>query len=156
MELRVFLMEDLRGMRLLLDDLFASMGGFRIVATIRTEAEAYLWLEENRGGWDLAIVDLVLEEGTGMKVLRRMRQGNPGGLVVVFSGYATGGVGQHCLDLGADAVFDKTQTIDFISWLSRVAEARGAGAGQKKAPSSRGVQEDPEVLSRTRHASGAS
>ena len=39
MELRVFLLEDLRGMRLLLDDLFASMGQYRVVSAVSTEAE---------------------------------------------------------------------------------------------------------------------
>ena len=30
---------------------------------------------------------------------------------------ATGGVRQHCVDLGADAVFDKSETAGFIGWL---------------------------------------
>lgn len=136
MELRVFLVEDLHGMRLLLDDLFASMGQFRVVAAKRTEAEAYLWLEENPGGWDVAVVDLVLDEGTGINVVKRMKAAHPGGLVAVFSGYATGGVRQHCLALGADAVFDKTETAAFIAWLSRIGQARAAAAA-RTAPAAR-------------------
>nr|WP_227494509.1 response regulator [Ramlibacter pallidus] len=124
--MRVFLLEDLRGMRLLLDDLFASMGQYRVVSALSTEAEAKLWLEEHPGGWDVAIVDLVLDEGTGMNVLRALKAAPDAGAVAVFSGYATGGVRQHCMNLGADAVFDKTQTSDFIAWLVQVAQQRGA------------------------------
>lgn len=49
MELRVFVVEDLQRMRGLLDELFTSLGGIRVVGSAGTEAEAKLWLEENRG-----------------------------------------------------------------------------------------------------------
>jgi CheY-like chemotaxis protein len=115
-ELRVFLVEDIQRMRGLLTDLFSSMGGYRVVAAASTEAEANLWLEENQGGWDLAIVDLVLEQGAGMNVIRRCKADPNGGRIAVFSSYATPGVRQHCLDLGADEVFEKTETERFIAW----------------------------------------
>lgn len=121
MELRVFLVEDLSTMHGLLRDLFETVGGLRIVGTAATEAEAGLWLEDHPGGWDLAVVDLVLEQGSGIGVVRKacgLRP--PGARVVVFSGYATPGVRAHCLKLGADAAFDKAQTSDFIAWLSQI------------------------------------
>jgi CheY-like chemotaxis protein len=115
-ELRVFLVEDIQRMRGLLTDLFSSMGGYRVVAAASTEAEANLWLEENQGGWDLAIVDLVLDQGAGMNVIRRCKADPNGGRIAVFSSYATPGVRQHCIDLGADEVFDKSETERFIAW----------------------------------------
>jgi DNA-binding NarL/FixJ family response regulator len=126
-ELRVFLVEDLQRMRGLLSDLFASMGGFRVVATASTEAEANLWLRENRDGWDLAIVDLVLDQGAGMNVIRRCRAEPGGGKVVVFSSYATPGVRAHCLELGADAVFDKSETQAFIGWCDDLSARENSG-----------------------------
>jgi DNA-binding NarL/FixJ family response regulator len=117
MELRVLVVEDLQTMRGLLAELVDLIGGIRVAATLTTEAEAKLWLEDHPDGWDLAIVDLVLEQGSGIGVLRRARQDTPRGKVVIFSGYATPGVRQHCLDLGADAVFDKTESTPFIEWL---------------------------------------
>lgn len=127
MDLRVFLVEDLQRMRGLLTDLFGSMGGFRVVATASTEAEAKLWLGDNAGGWDVAVVDLVLDQGAGMNVIRRCREEPTGGKIVVFSSYASPGVRQHCLDLGADAVFDKSETAPFIAWCDSLISRENSG-----------------------------
>jgi len=127
-ELRVFLVEDLQRMRGLLGDLFSSIGGLTIVGAAPTEAEAKLWLDDHRGGWDVAVIDLVLDQGAGMEVIRRAKADPGGGRIVVFSSYATPGVRQHCLDLGADAVFDKGQTAEFIGWLG------GLGSQENAAP----------------------
>ncbi len=127
MDLRVFLVEDLQRMRGLLAELFSSIGGFTVVATAGTEAEANLWLDEHSGGWDVAIIDLVLEQGAGMNVIRRCRSDPQGGRIVVFSSYATPGVRQHCIDLGADAVFDKGQTREFIAWFGDLAGRENSG-----------------------------
>lgn len=126
-ELRVFLVEDLQRMRGLLADLFSSMGGLRVVGAASTEAEAKLWLDDHPGGWDVAVVDLVLDQGAGMEVIRRCRADPGGGKVVVFSSYATPGVRQHCLDLGADAVFDKSETTGFISWFGDLSQRENSG-----------------------------
>ena len=117
MELRVFLVEDLQRMRGLLGDLFSSLGGLQVVGSASTEAEAKLWLDDHPSGWDVAVIDLVLEQGSGMEVIRRCRSAEGGGKVVVFSSYATPGVRAHCLELGADAVFDKGDTGAFITWF---------------------------------------
>lgn len=127
MELKVFLVEDLQRMRGLLDDLFSSMGGLRVVGSASTEAEAKLWLEEHPSAWDVAVIDLVLEQGSGMDVIRRCKAAPGGGRIVVFSSYATPGVRQHCLDLGADAVFDKSETSGFITWFNDFGARENAG-----------------------------
>ena len=127
MDLRVFLVEDLQRMRGLLGELFDSIGGFTIIGTASTEAEANFWLDDHPGGWDVAIVDLVLEQGAGMNVIRRCKSDPAGGRVVVFSSYATPGVRQHCLDLGADAVFDKGQTSEFIAWFGDMTNQENSG-----------------------------
>lgn len=126
-ELRVFLVEDLHRMRSLLNDLFTSMGGFRVVAMASTEAEAKLWLDDHPGEWDLAIIDLVLDQGAGMNVIRTCKGQETGGRIVVFSSYASPGVRQHCLKLGADAVFDKSETERFIAWCDDLAARENSG-----------------------------
>jgi DNA-binding NarL/FixJ family response regulator len=123
----VFLVEDLQRMRGLLADLFASMGGLRVVGSASTEAEAKLWLDDHPGGWDVAVIDLVLDQGAGMEVIRRCKAEPNGGKVVVFSSYATPGVRQHCLDLGADAVYDKSETSGFISWFGDLSDRENSG-----------------------------
>ena len=114
-------------MRGLLADLFSSMGGLQVVGSANTEAEARLWLAEHRGEWDVVVVDLVLEQGSGMEVIRSCKTQDGGGKVVVFSSYATPGVRQHCLELGADAVFDKSETGGFINWFSDLASRENSG-----------------------------
>jgi DNA-binding NarL/FixJ family response regulator len=126
-ELRVFLVEDLQRMRGLLADLFSSMGGLQVVGSANTEAEARYWLAEHRGEWDVVVIDLVLEQGSGMEVIRSCKAQDVGGKVVVFSSYATPGVRQHCLELGADAVFDKSETGGFINWFSDLASRENSG-----------------------------
>lgn len=122
MDVRVLLVEDLRSTRALFDELFSALGGLRIVASFTTEAEADFWLEENPGGWDLAVIDLVLEQGTGMGVIGRAKSACAGGTVVVFSSYASPGVRKHCLRLGADAVFDKSDASGFLRYCAELAE----------------------------------
>lgn len=127
MELRVFLVEDIQRMRGLLRDVFSSIGGFSVVATASTEAEANLWLDEHPNGWDLAVIDLVLDQGAGMNVIRRCKEAPTGGKVVVFSSYASPGVRQHCLELGADAVFDKSESDRFIAWCDDLVQRENSG-----------------------------
>ena len=126
-ELKVFLVEDLQRMRGLLADLFSSMGGLEVVGSASTEAEARYWLDEHRDDWDVVVIDLVLEQGSGMEVIRSCKAQPGGGKVVVFSSYATPGVRQHCLELGADAVFDKSDTGGFITWINDLTSQENSG-----------------------------
>ena len=119
----VFLVEDLRQVEGALTDYLSSLGDFRVVATARTEAEANHWLQEHPGEWDALILDLVLDQGSGMNVISRARAQPGAGKIAVFSGYASEGIRQHCLALGADAVFDKADTQALAGWL------RGLAAG---------------------------
>lgn len=103
-------------MRSLFKDLFSQLEGVSVVASAATEAEACLWLDEHPQGWDLAIIDLILEQGSGLGVISRCRTSRRPGKIVVFSSYATPGVRQHCLSLGANAVFDKTDSAPFVAY----------------------------------------
>jgi DNA-binding NarL/FixJ family response regulator len=121
---RVFLVEDIENLRLLVQELFASIGGYELVGTAATEAEGKLWLEDNLAGWDVAMVDLVLEQGSGIGVLGHAKRKWPGKKVVVFSSYVSPGIRTHCLALGADGVFGKDETSEFVSWLMDSAGGR--------------------------------
>lgn len=125
MTVRVFLVEDLARMRGLLEDLFSHLrDDVSVVGTAATEAEALAWLANHPGGWDLAIVDLILEQGSGMGVISRCKSSPRPGKIVVFSSYATPGVRQHCLKLGADAVFDKSDSSQFVAYCIETVTAR--------------------------------
>lgn len=125
--IRVFLVEDLQQMQGVLADLLSSIGDFEVVGAASTEAEAKAWLEENRGAWDMAVVDLILAQGSGMGVVSRCRDRHEAGTVVVLSDYATPGVRKHCLQLGADAVFQKAEDMQaFIAYCGDLAESQAA------------------------------
>jgi DNA-binding NarL/FixJ family response regulator len=127
---RVFLVEDMQQVHAVLADLLAGVGDFRLVGTAATEAEAKLWLLENAGAWDLAIIDLVLDQGTGMAVVPKAAEAarRDGGAVVVFSDYASEGIRSHCLRLGADAVFLKSETRELMDYCSEIGGVAAAPA----------------------------
>lgn len=79
-----------------------------------TENEAKLWLQENPLQWDLAILDLFLKQGSGLGVLAACRNRQPSQKVVVLTNYATIDIRQRCIQLGVDAVFDKSNEIDAL------------------------------------------
>ena len=91
MALRVFFVEDAENMLSLMKELCHGLGEIEIVATSGTEAEAIDWLEKNPGGWDVAVLDLVLSQGSGINLVSRARATHKSGQIAVFSGYATPG-----------------------------------------------------------------
>jgi CheY-like chemotaxis protein len=119
MDVRVFLVDDSDKTRRLFQDLLAGQG-FTFAGTAGTEAEANLWLDEHPGAWDLAIIDLLLEQGAGLGVIERCRKHSAEGRVAVFSAYATPGVRQRCLDLGANVVFDKTDLPGLLEYCKKL------------------------------------
>jgi DNA-binding NarL/FixJ family response regulator len=121
--IKVFLVEDMPTLQGVISDLLKTLGDFIVAGTATTEAEANLWLDENSSGWDLAILDLVLQQGSGMGVIRKCRRGTatPQGKVVVFSDYVTPGISRHCLRLGADAAISKADMPAFMRFCAGVA-----------------------------------
>ena len=117
---RVFLVEDMVHMQAIVTDLLSGVGDFRLAGTSATEAEAKLWLSEHPGAWDLAVIDLVLDQGSGMGVVAHAHEcaRGHGGRIVVFSDYASDGIRDHCLRLGADAVFLKSEARNFMDYCS--------------------------------------
>ena len=126
MALRVFLVEDLVNMQVLMREACEALGDVEVLACATTEGEAKFWIQEHPAGWDVAVVDLMLESGSGIAVLPRCRELNPAGKVCVFSSYITPVLRDHCLRLGADAVFDKGQSAQFIDWMRQQAQGHAA------------------------------
>jgi DNA-binding NarL/FixJ family response regulator len=128
MAVRVFLVEDQKPMQELVRDLLDSVGGFEVVGSATSETGATDWLYRHRGGWDLAIVDLLLAEGSGFTLITRCNR-EPGA-VVVFSDFVTPVVRQRCVRLGADGVISKARIGELRSYLEafpgRMQEAQAA------------------------------
>lgn len=126
MPLSTFLVED---NSLIRHNLIAAMedaADVHLIGTATTEAEAVAWLEENPGAWDLLVVDLFLQEGSGLGIVKRCGRCRPGQRVVVLTNYATGEIADWARELGADAVFDKAADLDGFFALCVGLEAEGA------------------------------
>jgi DNA-binding NarL/FixJ family response regulator len=65
----------------------------------------------------VAVLDLGLQQGSGMGVIRPCREAHAQGQVVIFSSYVTPVIREHCMQLGADEVFGKDETARFVTWL---------------------------------------
>ncbi|MFE1572011.1 response regulator [Comamonas odontotermitis] len=112
--LRTYLVEDNKTIR---ENLIATLEDLTDVETVghaSTESAATSWLQDNTADWDLAIVDIFLQEGSGLGVLEKLRKREPAKHLVVLSNYATPNMRERCTQLGANRVFDKSQDIDAL------------------------------------------
>lgn len=114
MDLRTYIVEDNATIRENLIGTLEELASIKSLGWAETESEARNWLAGNEGQWDLAIVDLFLKQGSGLGVLESCRGRPRQQRVVVLSNYATTDMRKRCLQLGADAVFDKSNEIDAL------------------------------------------
>ena len=122
---RTFIVEDNLAIRENLMDALREVARVDPIGQAESEAEGTRWLLRNLSQWDLAIVDLFLKEGTGLRVLEACRHRGPAQKMVVLSNYATPQMRRKCEQLGADAVFDKaTEIDDLIDYCLRRRQAR--------------------------------
>ncbi|WP_395058821.1 response regulator transcription factor [Polaromonas sp.] len=112
MRLRIYLVEDSPVIRDALSESLEELVGARMVGWASSEADAIQWLAENPSGWDLAVVDLFLLQGSGMNVVKGCANRELRQKIVVLTGYATPQMRERCLAAGADAIFDKSTEID--------------------------------------------
>jgi two-component system OmpR family response regulator len=113
-ELKTFFVEDNATIRDNLIGTLEELASVKSLGWAETEKDARNWLAAHAGQWDLAIVDLFLKQGSGLGVLEACRDRGPERRVVVLSNYATADMRQRCTQLGADAVFDKSNEIDAL------------------------------------------
>ncbi|HZN46440.1 MAG TPA: response regulator [Ramlibacter sp.] len=118
MSFRAYIVEDSSTIRDNLIDTLKELARIEPVGTTDSEHEARRWLAEN--DWDLAIIDLFLREGSGMNVLDACRKRRAGQKVVVLSNHSSRDVRWRCMQLGADAVFDKsTELEELVAYCAR-------------------------------------
>ena len=114
MDLRTYIVEDNATIR---ENLIGTLEELASVVSLgfsETENDARAWLGAHQAEWDLAIVDLFLKQGSGLGVLEALQKRGRGQRVIVLSNYATDDMRARCANLGADAVFDKSNEIDAL------------------------------------------
>ena len=123
--LRAILVEDRQIIHDTLVPALAELANTEVVSWATTAEQAKLAVAKWHGRWQLIIVDLFLETGSGLEVLSHVRDRDPTQIAFVLSNYATAEMRRRCKELGADDIFDKSTEID--SFLERcIAIARSA------------------------------
>ncbi len=123
MALRAYIVEDSPTIRENLVETLQELAEVQPVGLADSENEGKRWLAQNPDGWDVAVVDLFLRQGNGLRVVEALLQRRRGQKVVVLSNHATADLRRRCAQLGADAVFDKSTEIDAL--LDYCVKARG-------------------------------
>jgi two-component system OmpR family response regulator len=127
-QLKTYIVEDNATIRENLIGTLEELAAVEALGWAETEAEAKAWLEQHKGGWDLAIVDLFLKQGSGLGVIEACQQRGRGQRLVVLSNYATADMRRRCVQLGADAVFDKSNEIDaLVDYCLALGDQQSAG-----------------------------
>ena len=114
MPLKTFFVEDNATIRENLIETLLELSDIEPVGYAETESEGSAWLTDPRHTWDLAIVDLFLRQGSGLGVVTACQKRHPEQRVIVLSNYATADVRHRCMELGVDAIFDKSNEIDAL------------------------------------------
>ena len=113
-ELKAYVVEDNPTIRENLIGALEELTCVRVVGNCATEDEGLEWLEQNTQDWDLAIIDLFLQKGSGIRLVQRISRRRDNQKIIVFSNYVNPSVRKRCAQLGVDAVFDKSTEIDFL------------------------------------------
>lgn len=114
MKMKTYLVEDNPTIRENLLSTLEELAPIEAVGTADTEEEGAAWLTGNNAQWDLAIVDVFLKSGSGLGVLEACRTRGMLQKLVVFSNYTSREMRLRCIQLGVDAVFDKSTEIDAL------------------------------------------
>lgn len=69
-------------------------------------------VEDNQTIRDSLVIDLFLQEGSGIGVLRKCRNRRPDQVALMLTNYPTVDVRSRCLELGADGIYDKSTELD--------------------------------------------
>lgn len=126
--LHIYLVEDSPVIRESLIATLQELVPAEVVGTAADEASAVRWLSEPLQPVDLVIVDIFLQTGSGLGVLRAAQALPQRHRLVVLSNYATPLMRSNCLALGAERVFDKSNEIEaLMSYCATLTADPGPG-----------------------------
>ena len=107
-KLRVVIVEDSALIRARLSESLAEIPNVEIVDQVETEAAALAVMRDT--GWDAAVLDLQLKQGTGLGLLKALAGGRRSDTkIIVFTNYAFPQYRDRSMALGADYFFDKAR-----------------------------------------------
>jgi len=104
--LMVFLAEDSQAIRARLAETIREIEGAKLVGEAGTVGEAIKGIRATQPG--AVILDLQLEDGSGLDVLKAVHPSSPALHVAVLTNYATDQHRRACMDAGAEYFLDKS------------------------------------------------
>lgn len=113
--MKTFIVEDSPVICERLRSMIASIPNIELVGETDNEDDAVR--EICRVCPDLVILDLILAKGSGMEVLRRVREQPLTSKVIVLTNHGYPQYQKKCLELGADYFMDKSREIEALSDL---------------------------------------
>jgi len=116
-KMMVYLVEDAPVIRERLRDMIMELDHNTTVLEAATAGEAIAGIVESKP--ELVILDLKLEQGSGLDVLRIVKEKMPASRVIVFSNQASQPYRKKCLAMGATDFFDKAQDFERIRDMLR-------------------------------------
>ena len=123
--LRVFIADDSPPVAEMLTELLAAPGRIEVVGVGETETAAIDSIRAMKP--DVVVLDLQLKGGSGVNVIRAVRQMDELREVrlMVTSNHVSPQMRSGCLELGADAYFDKVKELgQLTARINELAEAR--------------------------------
>jgi len=76
LELKAYVVEDNATIRENLIGALEELTCVRVIGNSATEDEGLQWLEQNSQQWDMVIVDLFLQRGSGIRLVQRVHRRN--------------------------------------------------------------------------------
>jgi len=113
--INVFLAEDVAFIRLRLAEMLKAIGNVTIVGEAETPALAIEGILHTRP--DCVILDIHLIGGSGIEVLRKIRQVNPNVVFIVLTSYSTPQYQKAYLEAGANYFLDKGREFEKVKEL---------------------------------------
>lgn len=99
-------------------ELLTAAGRVQVVGTASSELDAADWFMNNSGSCDVLVTDLLLRPGgSGFGIIRHAKSLQGCTKVVVFSDFVTPAIAERCKELGADAVFRKSELEQLLAYL---------------------------------------
>jgi len=122
--LRAFIVENSPVIRENLAGTLEELANVEVIGSAGDEESAVHWMSrESARQADVVIVDIFLNSGTGLGVLRAAQRLGVPARRIVLTNYATDDVRRRCATLGAERVFDKCRELDeLITYCADLAD----------------------------------
>jgi DNA-binding NarL/FixJ family response regulator len=128
----IFIADDSDPVRERLIALLSEIDGAEVIGEARNYDEAVEGVRSLKP--HVVILDIQMPGGSGIDVLKEIKQGSPPPLVLMLTNHASPQYRKKCLEWGADFFLDKSRDLECLLTISksliRRRMARSAGTGE--------------------------